>query len=210
VLPEKLRQHGGACAVEEVAAAHAQDGRAPAPARRESLRRQGRESPGVIVGFLQGLVEVGVPVRTLGGGALRIRLRNGILVLRELVDHVPDRVLDMRQPVRFERPSIGVRLCERQALQGDLVVIGAQRVVLQEVLGLLDCLGRVARQHALVEVLRDGQRRPVSQHDVQESEPIHVTPEHHQTDRERGREEEADRAPQPRPEGDGRDDRDRG
>ena len=92
-------------------------------------------------------------------------------------------------------------LCRhKQPAQGDLVVIGGQGALLQQHLRLVERLVGIARQDALVEALGGRQRRTVAEQHVDELQVLHVPPEHHQAQRERHREDEPNRAPQPGPE----------
>ena len=100
----------------------------------------------------------------------------------------------------------GVVRGELQSLQRDLVVVGRQRALLQQLLGVLERLVGIAGEHALVEVLGRAQRRPVAEQHVEEFEPLDMAAEHDEAEGQRRRDQEqADRPPQPGPE-DRRDD----
>jgi hypothetical protein len=65
---------------------------------------------------------------------------------------------------------------------------------------LLERLVRIAGEHALVEVLGRAQRRPVAEQHVEELEALDMAAEHDEAERQRRRDEEPDRPPEPGPE----------
>ena len=85
-------------------------------------------------------------------------------------------------------------------LERDLVVIGREGTLLQELLGLVERLSRISRQHALVEDFRRRQSGAISEHHVQELQTLDVAAHDHEADRQRSSENEADRTPQCGPE----------
>ena len=115
-------------------------------------------------------------------------------------DQLLDRVLDPLELLRREHAALRVVGGELQALERHLVVVGGERALLQQQLGVVLHLVRVAGEHALVEALDRRQRRPVAQQHVEELQPLHVPAQHHQAEGQRRRQDQPDRAPQPAPE----------
>jgi hypothetical protein len=67
---------------------------------------------------------------------------------------------------------------------------------LQELLGMLERLVRVVGQKSLVEVFYRRERWSIPEQHVEELEPVHVPPKHHEADGERRGEHQSDRSPQ--------------
>ena len=123
-----------------------------------------------------------------------------VLLVVQFVDQLADGSFDLFDAWRRRATPVDVVLRKLQALERDLVVIGRERLLLQKFLGLIERLGRVSRQHALIENFRRRQSGPVAEHHVEELQTLDVPAEHHEAYRQRRRKDEADRAPQRRPE----------
>ena len=130
----------------------------------------------------------------------RVNRRLAIFVVVQILDQALDAQLDPFEMVSGQNTSFGVDDSEPQALQRHVVVVGRQRHLLQQDLGMVMHLVRIARQHPLIEAFHRCQRRAVAQQHVEKLQPRHMPPKHHQAERQRGGQDQPDRSPQPRPE----------
>src|SRR3984957_14161367 len=123
-----------------------------------------------------------------------------ISVRRKVVDKLSDRIADAAHLIFIERTALRVSLCEPQTLQQDFVVIRREWLLLQKDTGLIGRLNGVARQHALISQFRGSKRRFIAEHHLKKLELIDVATQDHEAHRERSREDQTDRSPQPCPE----------
>ena len=86
------------------------------------------------------------------GGLFRRRL--AVLVVRKFLDKLGDRAADSREVRGIERTTIEIGLGELEALERDVVVVGGEGPFVEILLGLVDDLGGIVGQHALVKHLR--------------------------------------------------------
>ena len=75
------------------------------------------------------------------------------------------------------------------------------------IMRLFHRLDGITRQHSLINQLGRCQWRPVAEHDVEEFETVDMSSGNNETNRQRRRQYQADRTPQPGPERRGQDDR---
>ena len=143
------------------------------------------------------------------GVVCRFAHRLSIVLIDQIVEKLDDGRFDLFALRAIERSSRDVLLGELQTRQGDFVIVGRKRPLLEEFLRLVDRLGGVFRQHPLIEQLGWRERRSIAEHHVEECETLDVPAEHHQAYGQRRRENEADRPPKRRPERRGCDHRDR-
>ena len=153
-----------AAAVERTAPGDAQHGAGLAPLRPQRL---GRKGVGHAARRRQALLGDGGNV---GVALFAGRGRGAILVAGEVVDEVLHGFPDARELRVADRAAFGIVAGELQPLHGDIVVIGDQRAVLQQLLGEVVRLVGIAGEEALIEVLDRRQRRPVTEQHVEELE----------------------------------------
>ena len=116
----------------------------------------------------------------------------------EILHEGPDHVLDLIELALSQDAARRIVGGELQASEGDLVVIGRQGALLQQDFGRFQRLVRIAREHALIEVLRRRQGGPVAQEHVEELEPLHMPPQHHEAEGQGRGDEQARRVPRAR------------
>jgi hypothetical protein len=121
-------------------------------------------------------------------------------MIGQVLDHLLNRFLDALLSRLVEHAAAEIRLRHQQSRKRHLVIIVDERMGFQESFGLVGDFRGVPGQHALIEVFDRTKWRLVAEDDIEKSQPLHVSPEHDKTDRERGRQHKTDRAPQPRPE----------
>src|SRR5215211_5249299 len=186
--PDQLRERHGDRLVEQADAGNTQDGSVGPP----SLGQAGS----VLTGGGLDLLEASERAFLLGlGRSLRL-----VFVGVEIVNDLDDDVADTLHALVIERVAFGVRLRQPQPTHEHGLVVFDQRLLLEKLLGLLDGLDRIARQHALVHLLLRRERWLASQHHLEELQPLNVAAENDEADRQRCRQDEADRTPQPGPE----------
>ena len=137
------------------------------------------------------------------------RLLGKKVVIRKRVDHDSRGLAQVGSRSASSASRSASACARRKALDHDVVVVLDERAVLDHALGLLDGLGRIAGEHALIEAFGRRQRRRIAEQHAQELEPLDVTAEHDQHHRQRDGQQETDRSPQQRPERGGENDRQR-
>ena len=81
-----------------------------------------------------------------------MRVRDHVLIGKRVDDDIGG-IANIGQSRRLERPAVGIGLRQAQPFDDDLVVVVDQRALLDVLLRLLDRLGGITRQHALIEAL---------------------------------------------------------
>lgn len=118
--------------------------------------------------------------------APRLALVRSVVMIGQVADQGGDRLLDMNELCGRKRAARGIGGRKLQPLQRDLVVIRGERAFLEQSLGLIEHLVRIAGEHPLIEAFGRRKRGPVAKHHVKEFQPVHVSAEHHQAQGERG------------------------
>ena len=99
-------------------------------------------------------------------------------MIRQILDDFVDRFLDPPLSRLVEHAAAEIHLRHQQSRERHLVVIVDERIGFQELFGLVDDFRSVSGEHALIEVFDRSQRWCVAKDDIEECEPLHVTPEH--------------------------------
>ena len=118
-----------------------------------------------------------------------------VLWYGEIVDEILDRRLHRLQRFALQHPALRVRCGELEAFQRDVVVIGDERPVLEQDLGMVARLVGIAGEDALIEVFHRRQRGPITEQHVEEFKVLDVAAEHHQQHGEGRRQDQPDRSP---------------
>ena len=123
-------------------------------------------------------------------------------ILHEGPDHIPD-LIELALSQDAARRIVRGQL---QASESNLVVIGREGALFQQDFRRFQSFVRIAREHALIEVFRRRESGSVAQEDVEELKPLHMSPQHHEAERQGRGDKQAHGPPEPGPEDRGDDD----